>query len=200
MSYPAIEPSKSSHVSEVRIGAKTIKSQAVVDFNLIARRALKDEMLGVLLRGAVRAVAKGAVQDPATKNLGFLGGLATLIGSVGTEPADDRMWRTLPERVYLARGHLPPGPHRIAIDGRELPESLVLDGQYAIVPIRVYANSIAMGDVARYGELPLVDSPPEPEPVQVKPAKGSRGATNKPKSRPARGAAQTGASSTAPAP
>lgn len=202
MDYPAIVPSSSPHISEVRVGTKTMKSQAVVDFNLMARRTLKDEMLSTLLRGAVRAVAKGTVPDATNTNLGFLGGLVALIDPVATEKVDDRMWRTLPERVYLARGHLPPGTHRIAIDGRELQESLVIDGQYAIVPIRVYSNSIAMGDIARFGELPLVDSAPEPEPVQVKPAKSSRGANNKQRSgsRPARSATQTGDSSTAPAP
>ena len=209
MSYPAIEPSKSPPVSEVRLGNTPMKAQVVVDFNLMARRALKDEMLGMLLRGTVRAVAKGILQDQAQKSLGWLGGLTALVGAVATEQADDRMWRTLPERVYIARGYMPPGTHRVAIDGRELPDPLIVDGQYMIVPVRLFSSSIAMGDVGTYGQLPATSAvlmpDPEPEtPKPVKASKGKRAASKaeklKPDARAMPGAA-TGATGTkAPAP
>jgi hypothetical protein len=130
-----------------------VKTQAVVDFNVMARRALKDEMPGMVVRNITRAIAKGVIQDQAQKKLGLLGGLVTAVASIATEQADDRMWRMLPERVYVARAYLPPGTHKISIDGRELPEPVVIDGQYALVPVRVYTHNLVVGDVASFGKL-----------------------------------------------
>jgi hypothetical protein len=148
-----------------------VKTQPVVDFNVMARRALKDEMPAMLMRSATRAIVKGVVQDQAQKKLGLLGGLVTAAASIVTEQADDRMWRMLPERVYVARAYLPPGTHKISIDGRELPEPVVIDGQYALVPVRVYTNNLVVGDVASFGKL-AATAVAAPEPA--KPAETTR--------------------------
>ncbi|MDZ7938091.1 MAG: hypothetical protein U5M53_07335 [Rhodoferax sp.] len=152
VAYPFIRPSSSPYIANVAVGNNQIKTQAVVDFNVMARRALRDEMPGTIARTVSRAIAKGVVQDQAQKRLGPLGGLVTAVASITTEQADDRMWRMLPERVYVARAYLPPGTHRISIDGRELPEPVVIDGQYALVPVRVYTNNSVVGNVASFRE------------------------------------------------
>jgi hypothetical protein len=63
------------------------------------------------------------------------------------------MWRMLPGRVYVARGYLPVGEHRIRINGGELAQSVKVEGQYAVVPLRLYHNSVLQGDVATIGQL-----------------------------------------------
>nr|HRL98874.1 hypothetical protein [Acidovorax sp.] len=82
--------------------------------------------------------------------------------------ADDRMWRMLPGRVYVARGYLPPGEHLVSVNGRQLPVPIKIDGQYALVPLRMYDNSVLTGDVAMLGQLPAtpaVAAAPAPQPV-----------------------------------
>jgi hypothetical protein len=59
ISYPTIDPSKSPQLSSLTVADKTLPLGSVVDLNLMARRVLKDEMPGMVLRGVTRAIAKG---------------------------------------------------------------------------------------------------------------------------------------------
>ena len=68
-------------------------------------------------------------------------------------------------RVYVARGYLPPGEHTVSINGRQLPQPIKIDGQYALVPLRMYDNSVLIGDVAMLGQLPTVAAAPQPAPA-----------------------------------
>ncbi len=165
VSYPVIEPSNDPLLSNLSAAGYDFKLEKVVDVNVMARRALKDEMPGMVLRGMTRAVAKGVLQNEMQKRGGLLGGLIAAAATVATEQADDRMWRMLPGRVYVARGYLPPGEHRISINGRMLEEPIRIDGQYALVPLRIYHNSVITGKVASLGQLPAVAAAPEPQPA-----------------------------------
>jgi uncharacterized protein len=172
VAYPVVKPSLSPQINDISVGASSIPTQAVVDFNVMARRALKDALPSMLFRGATRAAIKGIAQDQAQKKFGVLGGLAALVATATTEKADDRLWRMLPERVYIARAYLPPGTHKIAVEGHELPEAVTIDGQYAVVPVRLYSNSSVVGQVASFGQLAATASVQEHEPI--KPVKSSR--------------------------
>ena len=167
ISYPVIEPSTDPLLTNLSAAGTNFKLEKVVDVNVMARRALKDEMPGMVLRGFTRAVAKGVMQNELQKRGGLIGGLIGAAASVATEQADDRMWRMLPGRVYVARGYLPPGEHMVTINGRALPTPIKVDGQYALVPLRMYDNSVLIGDVAMLGQLPTVAAAPQPaaEPV-----------------------------------
>lgn len=152
VSFPVIKPSNSAPLGALMVGNASLKAEPVVDFNVMARRALKDEMPTMMFRTMTRAIAKGVVQDKA-QSLGLIGGLIAAGGSVMTEQSDDRLWRSLPERVYVARGYLPPGEHRVSVGGRELPQTVSVKGQYAVVPLRLYNDSTLVGSAAIYGEL-----------------------------------------------
>lgn len=165
ISYPVIEPSTDPLLTTLSAAGTDLKLEKVVDVNVMARRALKDEMPGMVLRGMTRAIAKGVLQNEMQKRGGLLGGLIAAAATVATEQADDRMWRMLPGRVYVARGYLPPGEHRISINGRMLEEPIRIDGQYALVPLRIYHNSVITGKVASLGQLPAVAAAPEPQPA-----------------------------------
>ena len=165
ISYPVIEPSKDALLTTISAAGTNLKLEKVVDVNVMARRALKDEMPGMVLRGFTRAVAKGVLQNELQKRGGLVGGLIGAAASVATEQADDRMWRMLPGRVYVARGYLPPGEHVVTVNGRALPQPIKIDGQYALVPLRMYDNSVLTGDVAMLGQLPTVAAAPVAEPA-----------------------------------
>ena len=116
VSYPVIEPSKDPLLSTMEISGRTFKLENVVDVNVMARRALRDEMPGMVLRGVTRAIAKGVMQEQVDKSAGGIASLVMMVASIATEQADDRMWRMLPGRVYVGRGYLPPGEHKVTIN------------------------------------------------------------------------------------
>jgi hypothetical protein len=203
VSYPVIEPSKDPLLSMLESGGLQFKLEPVVDLNLMARRSLKDEMPGMVLRNVTRAVAKAAVQEQLEKKGGMLGSLVGIVGSAVTEQADDRIWRSLPGRVYVARGYLPPGEHQLSINGRPLGAPIKVDGQYALVPLRLYEDQFLAGDVASHGRLPLVAAAPQPEPepaaqalVPAKAEAKPAGAARKPARKPATTTAKTAVSKT----
>ena len=183
ISYPVIEPSTDPLLTTLSAAGTDLKLEKVVDVNVMARRALKDEMPGMVLRGVTRAIAKGVMQNELQKGGGLVGGLIGAVASAATEVADDRMWRMLPGRVYIARGYLPPGEHVVTVNDRALPDPVKIDGQYALVPLRLYENTVLMGDVASLGKLAPVGSVPvEAAAPAAKPAArtATRTTTSKP--------------------
>ena len=183
ISYPVIEPSTDPLLTTLSAAGTDLKLEKGVDVNVMARRALKDEMPGMVLRGVTRAIAKGVMQNELQKGGGLVGGLIGAVASAATEVADDRMWRMLPGRVYIARGYLPPGEHVVTVNGRALPDPVKIDGQYALVPLRLYENTVLMGDVASLGKLAPVGSVPvEAAAPAAKPAArtATRTTTSKP--------------------
>jgi len=153
ISYPTIEPSTDPVLSHLSVSGRDFKLEKVVDVNVMARRALKDEMPGMVFRGVTRAVVKGVMQDQLQKNAGLLGAVVGSIASAVTEQADDRLWRMLPGRVYVARGYLPEGEHKVVINGRDFNVNVTVGGQYALVPLRLYNQNVVVGDVGNFGQL-----------------------------------------------
>lgn len=178
ISYPTIEPSSDPLLTKLAIAGQQLKLENVVDVNVMARRALKDEMPGMVFRGVTRAVVKGVMQDQLEKHGGLVGALVGSVASAVTEQADDRLWRMLPGRVYVARGYLPEGDHKVEIDGRGF--NVKVAGQYALVPLRLYNTSVIVGDVGNFGQL-LAQAPVLA--ADVKPAAAATVAVPKPKAR-----------------
>src|SRR5258708_23364148 len=80
----------------------------------MARKALEEEMPGIVVRGIIRSSTKAIAQYQAGKNdqTGLVG-LAIAIGSIVTESADERDWRSLPAQIAIARVRIPSGQHTI---------------------------------------------------------------------------------------
>lgn len=200
ISYPVIEPSTDPLLTTLSAAGTDLKLEKVVDVNVMARRALKDEMPGMVLRGVTRAIAKGVMQNELQKRGGLVGGLIGAVASAATEVADDRMWRMLPGRVYIARGYLPPGEHVVTVNGRALPDPVKIDGQYALVPLRLYENTVLMGSVASLGKLaPASAAPVEAAAPAAPAAKPALRANTRTATRPAKPVAKSPAAAPTPA-
>ena len=192
ISYPTIVPSNDALLSQLEVAGQQFKLDRVVDVNVMARRALKDEMPALVLRGITRAIAKNVVQQQLQKKAGVLGAVVGVVATAVTEQADDRMWRMLPGRVYVARGYLPSGEHQITINGRAIGAPVKVDGQYAVVPLRVYENQILVGEISSFGTLPqMAEATPSPVVAEQLPAvaKPVPLAVTKPAGKPVRPAA-----------
>ena len=169
ISYPVIEPSREVGPGALTIGTTSLKTATVVDMNVMARRALKDEMPGMVFRGVSRAIAKGVLQNEVQKRAGPLGSLVAIGASALTEQADDRMWRTLPGMVSIARGYLPEGEHKLLVDGKDTGTVVKIQGQYALVPVQLRGGAISLGTVASFGALqvPMATATPAPAATSV---------------------------------
>ena len=153
----------------------TVPTALVTDFNVMARKALKDELPGMQLRSAVRAVGKGLLQDQVNKQLGPFGGLIGNMVATATEPdADDRLWRALPGRVFIARASVPPGEYDMRIPGQpDAGKTLAVSGRYMVVPVRMFRNKTYFGESVQFGEAGAVASAAEgtkPAAVSAAPA------------------------------
>jgi len=154
--YPVIHPNPSAPlVSGIKVGDQTIAAGLVADFNVMARRSLKDDLPGMQLRAAIRVIAKGVIQDQAYRANALLG-IATNIAAIVTEPnADDRMWRALPERIFVARAYVKPGTYPLQLLGvQDNASTVTVQGKYMIVPVRVFASKTYFGQSASFGVLP----------------------------------------------
>ena len=75
-SFPVIYPDKDAlHFNEINLGSLALPTALVTDFNVMARKALQEELPGMQVRAATRAIVKGLAQDQVNKHLGMLGGL-----------------------------------------------------------------------------------------------------------------------------
>ncbi len=123
----------------------------ITSIDLMARSAFRttcpESCCVASIRSTAKAIAQYQMQQQAQKqNNGLLGlaALAVTIGSVVTESADERTWRTLPSEIAIARGRLPSGPHTITLQTPEGMRSVQLNlaGRYAVVGLRLLRGQL----------------------------------------------------------
>lgn len=159
LAFPVIYPDKEArNIDQINLGSMSLPTALITDFNVMARKALKDELPGIQLRSAVRAIGKGLLQDQANKQLGPLGGLIGNVVAAATEPeADDRLWRSLPGRVFIARSFVTPGEYDLGIPGQsDGVKKMTIDGRYMVVPVRVFRDKTYFGEPVQFGSAGVI--------------------------------------------
>jgi uncharacterized protein len=172
VSFPVLSPPQPSFMpAQLQIqGGPTLSPVVITSIDLMARKALQEEMPGIMLRGIIRSSGKAIAQYEAGKNdqTGLVG-LALAIGSIVTESADERGWRSLPARIAIARARIPAGPHTLGFGaspgGRDL--SFTVSGRYAVIGLRLLGSATyamipqnPMPAQAHAGEVPAGTSTP----------------------------------------
>lgn len=161
VSFPVIMPGQPSFMpAQLQIqGGPTVSPVVITSIDLMARKALQEEMPGIMLRGIIRSSGKAIAQYEAGKNdqTGLVG-LALAIGSIVTESADERGWRSLPAQIAIARARIPSGAHTLGFGagpgGRDI--GFTVSGRYAVVGLRLLGG-------ATYAMIPQ-----NPVPVQAR--------------------------------
>jgi uncharacterized protein len=124
-------------------GVAAASVPTITSVDLMARRQLRDEMPWIMLRSVSRATAKGILQHQAMRrdDTGLAGALA-VIGTVLTEQADERGWRTLPAEISVARVNVGRGVQRMRIESgaRTHEFDVNVDDRYALVSVRMLGN------------------------------------------------------------
>ena len=150
LSFPVIKADDSTpFFNKVGVDGQPIDLTALNSTTAMSRRALRDDMPGILLRTTVRAISRGVAQKKLNE-VNPLAGLAVGIASAVTEGADTRTWRTLPDNTLVARIRLKPGEHHVT-----LPSSLggthvqlMIDRPYQVVTLRAIGNQVFTSGLA----------------------------------------------------
>jgi len=131
--------------------AASLSVAPITSIDLMARRRLKDDMPGIMLRATIRSTASAVMQYQAQRagdrqNAAAIGVAAVVImaGSAVFESADDRTWRTLPSEISIARARLPAGAHTVTLQTPEGTRSaqVNLSGRYAVVDFRLLRHQL----------------------------------------------------------
>lgn len=124
VAFPKYRQSKARiQSSEVFSASTTCRSTLVEDVGALAVRNLEDRVVRTRARAIARAVVKyllaqkisNAVENKNGEGVGFLVRAILQAASSATEIADKRSWRTLPDRILMARLRLPPGEHTLTV-------------------------------------------------------------------------------------
>jgi len=172
LSFPIIKSENKGFVpSSVNVAGKQLPVETLANLDAMARRQLKDQMPGILLRTVIRAVLKSVAQEQANKG-GLVVGLVANVAAVVSEQADDRSWRTLPERISVARATLPQGTQMIEFQtgNGSFRKEVVIGERFTIVPIRLTGGTVYLGQSNTLGSLSPILAP-EPKPPVKKPAR-----------------------------
>jgi hypothetical protein len=172
LSFPIIKSEGRSYVpSSVSVSGRQLPVETLTNIDAMARRQLKDQMPGILLRSVIRAVLKSVAQEQANKG-GLALGLIASVSSVVSEQADDRSWRTLPERISVARATLPQGRQMVEFQtgAGTYKKEVDIGSSFSIIPIRITGGAVFVGQPNIMGRvIPEVVAEPEPKKVIKKP-------------------------------
>lgn len=173
MSFPVIRDSDHFAPVQLKLDGRYLPVSTVASVDAMSRRALRDDMPGIILRTSIRAISRGVAQKQLNDNDSNGSALASLvigIVSVVTEQADERSWRTLPGQIGIMRVSLAAGMHKVLVPTAQGLEAfnLKVGGSHQIVPVRVLQNQVYFGQSAAPSGLEMAE--PETAPV-VKPKK-----------------------------
>lgn len=146
VSFPVIVPAQPAYMpAQLQIvGENPIDVVAITSIDLMARKALQEEMPGILLRGIIRSTAKAVAQNQAGKSdESGLAAFAIAIGSMITESADERGWRSLPAQIAIARARIPSGAHTVGFGAAPGQQGIrfSVSGRYAVIGIRLMSGA-----------------------------------------------------------
>ncbi|MCX7205116.1 MAG: hypothetical protein NT086_03850 [Proteobacteria bacterium] len=150
MSFPVIRSGNDFAPSQLKIDGRFVPVSTIASVDAMSRRALRDDMPGIILRSTIRAVSKGVAQkqlNDRDNNASAIASLVLGLVSVITEQADERTWSTLPAQIAIVRASLPQGMHKILVPTLQGQEAFDFKASspYQIVPIRVMGNQVYFG-------------------------------------------------------
>jgi hypothetical protein len=147
LSFPLIKADNRGFVpSSLTVAGRQLPVETLTNVDTMARRQLKDQMPGIILRTVIRAVLKSVAQEQANKANPLLG-VAVNVAAAVSEQADDRSWRTLPERVSVARAILPHGRQSVEFQtgAGTYRTEVDIGNRFTVVPIRLTGGAVYVG-------------------------------------------------------
>lgn len=147
--FPKLVPDKGHQDAyDIEINDRSIRPVPMVDTNLMASRAIADNVPHIVARNVAAAARNIALAKAACSNkdpgLGGLLNLGAFIGGVMLDRADERSMIMLPRRINISRISLPYGIHRIRlmVNGRAQEKDIALNQPYQIASFRVLGGQV----------------------------------------------------------
>lgn len=131
VALPYYVPSVSAKFSPLTLDSASVKTDELVDVNLMAQQQLTENMPTILLRQALRVYAKDQIRKSTAKD-DDVGNLLFNVWNTLTEQPDTRSWQTLPGNVNAASKIVKAGEHTVSVDGQDYTFE-VRDRQTALV-------------------------------------------------------------------
>ncbi len=132
---------------DARVGRKHLDFHEVEPIYKIAKKNLRDRMMRIIAKSALRATVKGALEKKIEKELkkksselGEAVGILLNILNFSTERADTREWSTLPATILASYTEVDPGvyPVKIAIGGERIFSDSVKVSGIKLIKIRKF--------------------------------------------------------------
>lgn len=140
VSFPVLEQRDLGEIpGAIRMGGVTATPTLVTSIDAMARRSLQDDMPAIMLRGIIRSTAKAVTQYQVNQqDETGLASLAVMLGSILTESADERTWRTLPAQIAVARARVPEGTDHLEVDTPSGTQRIAITakGRYQVIALR----------------------------------------------------------------
>ncbi len=132
---------------EFSVDQQLLQPVALVNLNLMAARALKDEIPHLIARNVAAAARNIITSQQSCSSGGDLGTLLSLgvsLGGMLLDRADERSWTLLPQQINIARLRLPYGAHKINITVNGIPyqRTIELKQAYQVLDFRVLGNQV----------------------------------------------------------
>lgn len=152
LSFPVIKPDNSTPAfAQIGVDGQQQNLTQLNSTTAMSRRALRDDMPGIILRTTVRAVTRGVAQKQ-INDVNPLAGLAVGLASAITEGADTRTWRTLPDTTQVVRLRLKQGEHQVslpnAMGGTQV--QIKVDQRYQVIALRVVGSQVFASGLAAH--------------------------------------------------
>lgn len=117
MSLPYYPTQAIRPFATLKINGKSVSKSKLVDVNLMAQQDLTERMPTILLRQALRVVAKEQIRREAAEH-DDIGNLLVNVWNVFTEQPDTRSWQTLPANVYSSSEIVEPGTYTVNVGNK----------------------------------------------------------------------------------
>jgi hypothetical protein len=140
LSFPVIREDGSTLApASLTLGERALPLTEVNSTSVMSRRALRDDMPGIILRTSVRAITRSVAQKQ-LNDVNPLAGLVVGLASAITEGADERTWRTLPDSTRIARLRLKKGEHHLSLGSQQV--RIKVEQDYQVIALRTVGNQV----------------------------------------------------------
>lgn len=146
--YPSLIIDKTNQATySYTLDNSMVQPLPMVNTNLMAARAIKDNTSYIITRNVAAAVRNIATSQAACSTGGGLGTLLSVGTSVGgalLDKVDERSWALLPAQININRQTLAYGTHtiKVVVNGVTYTKEIQLNKPYQILTFRVIGNQV----------------------------------------------------------
>ena len=148
VSFPILVPDTSTPpVTQLSVDGRPQKLIALDSISAMSRRALHDDMPGILMRTQLRAKVDAQIRADLLKKKDFKALAEQVASRDRLEDADTRTWRTLPDTTLVVRVRLKKGRHLLSLPGKPA-IGIQVDRAYQAISLRLVADQVFTSGLA----------------------------------------------------